>query len=68
MKLTGGLQAGKFTDIGRVKSIKTCVRYCCGDAVDCDLAFMLGKRYVDDHETASGGFLSAIGSLRLVST
>ncbi|XP_057309650.1 uncharacterized protein LOC130647712 [Hydractinia symbiolongicarpus] len=44
MKLTGGLQAGKFTDIGRVKSIKTCVRYCCGDAVDCDLAFMLGKR------------------------
>jgi len=44
MKLSGGLQAGKFTDIGRVRSIKTCVRYCCSDATDCDLAFMLGKR------------------------
>lgn len=45
MKLAGGLQAGKFTDIGRVKSIKTCIRYCCDDKADCDLAFMLGKRY-----------------------
>jgi len=44
MKLAGGLQAGKFTDIGRVKSIKTCIRYCCSDDKDCDLAFMLGKR------------------------
>lgn len=44
MKLSGGLQAGKFTDIGRVKSIKTCVKYCCKDTEDCDLAFMLGKR------------------------
>ncbi|XP_065658327.1 uncharacterized protein LOC100215004 isoform X1 [Hydra vulgaris] len=44
MKLTGGLQAGKFTDIGRVKSIKTCIRYCCSDITKCDLAFMLGKR------------------------
>ncbi|XP_066922325.1 uncharacterized protein [Clytia hemisphaerica] len=44
MKLSGGLHAGRFTDIGRVRSIKTCVRYCCGDATECDLAFMLGKR------------------------
>ena len=44
MKLSGGLQAGKFTDIGRVKSIKTCIKYCCKDTNDCDLAFMLGKR------------------------
>jgi len=44
MKLSGGLHAGRFTDIGRVRSIKTCVRYCCGDSTDCDLAFMLGKR------------------------
>ena len=46
MKLSGGLHAGKFTDIGRVRSIKTCVRYCCSDATACDLAFMLGKRLV----------------------
>ena len=45
MKLAGGIQAGKFTDIGRVKSIKTCIRYCCDDKAECDLAFMLGKRY-----------------------
>lgn len=44
MKLSGGLQAGKFTDIGRVKSIMTCVRYCCDELDTCDLAFMLGKR------------------------
>ena len=45
MKLAGGIQAGTFTDIGRVKSIKTCIRYCCDDKAECDLAFMLGKRY-----------------------
>jgi len=27
VKLMGGLKAGKFTDIGKVKSIKTCIRY-----------------------------------------
>ena len=26
VKLMGGLKAGKFTDIGKVKSIKTCIR------------------------------------------
>ncbi len=46
MKLAGGLKAGKFTDIGRVKGINTCIRYCCDSKVDCDLAFMLDKRLV----------------------
>lgn len=44
MKLAGGLKAGKFTDIGRVKGINTCIRYCCDSKVDCDLAFMLDRR------------------------
>ena len=44
MKLVGGLKAGRFTDIGRVKGINTCIKYCCNSKVDCDLAFMLGKR------------------------
>ena len=46
MKLAGGLKAGRFTDIGRVKGINTCIKYCCDSKVDCDLAFMLGKRYL----------------------
>lgn len=46
MKLAGGLKAGQFTDIGRVKGVNTCVKYCCDSKVDCDLAFMLGKRFV----------------------
>lgn len=41
VKLKGGLSAGKFTDIGKVKSIMTCIRYCCDSKVECDLAFML---------------------------
>eukprot|EP00794_Sanderia_malayensis_P012055 gene12053-13298_t len=44
MKLAGGLKAGRFTDIGRVKGINTCIRYCCDSKVDCDLAFMLDRR------------------------
>ncbi|XP_032225604.2 uncharacterized protein LOC116608506 [Nematostella vectensis] len=44
VKLEAGLQAGKFTDIGKVKSIMTCVRYCCESRVECDLAFMLQDR------------------------
>jgi len=45
VKLMGGLKAGKFTDIGKVKSIKTCIRYCCEAKVQpCDLAFMLSDR------------------------
>lgn len=45
VKLMGGLKAGKFTDIGKVKSIKTCIRYCCEAKVEpCDLAFMLSDR------------------------
>ncbi|KXJ05732.1 hypothetical protein AC249_AIPGENE28738, partial [Exaiptasia diaphana] len=48
VKLKAGLHAGKFTDIGKVKSIMTCVRYCCDSKaksnVDCDLAFMLKDR------------------------
>jgi len=45
VKLMGGLKAGKFTDIGKVKSIKTCIRYCCESKVQpCDLAFMLADR------------------------
>lgn len=44
MKLAGGLQAGQFVDIGHVKSIMTCSRYCCDDKMNCDLAYMLGKR------------------------
>lgn len=45
VKLMGGLKAGKFTDIGKVKSIKTCIRYCCESKVQpCDLAFMLSDR------------------------
>ena len=41
VKLKAGLSAGKFTDIGKVKSIMTCIRYCCDAKVECDLAFML---------------------------
>ena len=44
VKLRGGLLAGKFTDIGKVRSIKTCIRYCCQTQKKCDLAFLLKDR------------------------
>ena len=44
VKLTGGLLSGKFTDIGKVRSIKTCIRYCCQAQQKCDLAFLLRDR------------------------
>ena len=40
--LKGGLQAGDFTDIGRVGSIQDCYDTCCQQE-KCDLAFMLGQ-------------------------
>lgn len=40
--LKGGLQAGDFTDIGRVTSIGDCYNVCCQQE-KCDLAFMLGQ-------------------------
>jgi len=40
--LKGGLQAGDFTDIGRVASIEDCYDTCCQQE-KCDLAFMLGQ-------------------------
>ena len=44
VKLRGGLLSGKFTDIGKVRSIKTCIRYCCQSQEKCDLAFLLKGR------------------------
>lgn len=44
VKLRGGLLSGKFTDIGKVRSIKTCIRYCCQTQKKCDLAFLLKDR------------------------
>ena len=40
--LKGGLQAGDFTDIGRVGSMADCYSTCCQQE-KCDLAFMLGQ-------------------------
>ena len=40
--LKGGLQAGDFTDIGRVPTLQDCYNTCCQQE-KCDLAFMLGQ-------------------------
>lgn len=40
--LKGGLQAGDFTDIGRVGTLQDCYNTCCQQE-KCDLAFMLGQ-------------------------
>ena len=40
--LKGGLQAGDFTDVGKVKDLPQCYDICCQQPT-CDLAFMLGQ-------------------------
>lgn len=44
MKVTlkGGLQAGEFTDVGKVTNLAQCYDICCQQD-NCDLAFMLGQ-------------------------
>jgi len=44
MKVTlkGGLQAGEFTDVGKVSNLAQCYDICCQQD-NCDLAFMLGQ-------------------------
>ena len=40
--LKGGLQAGDFTDVGKVTNLEQCYDTCCQQS-HCDLAFMLGQ-------------------------
>lgn len=40
--LKGGLQAGDFTDVGKVTDLGQCYEVCCQQS-SCDLAFMLGQ-------------------------
>ena len=40
--LKGGLQAGEFTDVGKVTNLAQCYDVCCQQE-NCDLAFMLGQ-------------------------
>ena len=40
--LKGGLQAGDFTDVGKVSNLGQCYDICCQQE-KCDLAFMLGQ-------------------------
>ena len=40
--LKGGLQAGDFTDVGKVNDLGQCYNICCQQA-GCDLAFMLAQ-------------------------
>ena len=41
--LRNGLQAGEFTDYGKVKDFETCIRLCCEEKA-CDLSLMLQRR------------------------
>ena len=38
--LVGGINSGKFTDLGRVDDISVCVQRCCNNQ-SCDVAFLL---------------------------
>lgn len=40
--LKGGLQAGDFTDVGKVNNLEQCYNICCQQE-NCDLAFMLAQ-------------------------
>ena len=41
--LKGGTKAGKFTPMGKMKEMKSCINTCC-DKPNCDVAYFLNKR------------------------